>query len=166
MAGYYRPMTQSGSDDRPQLEEAVPAITPAYPSGGWLGSRPRPPTLPPEPAGLQELNFGGRSGGLLYVPAGYRAGIPAPLAVLLHGAGGNASGGIDPWLPLADDAGLFLLAPASRSATWDVIVGSFGPDVTTVDRGLAHVFARYVVDTNRVGIGGFRTVRRMRCRSV
>jgi predicted esterase len=148
-------MIRSGSGDRPHLEDAAPATTPAYPSGGRLRSRPRAPTLPPEPPGLRELDFGRRTGGLLYVPTGYRGDNPAPLAVLLHGAGGNARGGIDPWLPFADDAGLLLLAPESLRATWDVIVGSSGQDLTIIDRGLAHVFARYVVDPNHLGIGGF-----------
>jgi predicted esterase len=148
-------MSRSGSGGHPQLEEATPATTPGYPSGGRLGSRSRPPTLPPESPGLHELDFGRRAGGLLYVPTGSRGDHPAPLAVLLHGAGGTARGGIDPWLSFADEAGLFLLAPESLGATWDVILGSFGPDVTTIDRGLAHVFARYTIDPGCLGIGGF-----------
>lgn len=111
--------------------------------------------LPPEPPGLHELNLGGASDGLLYVPVGYRADNPAPFAVLLHGAGGNARGAIDLLLRFADDAGLVLLAPKSLRATWDIIVGSFGRDVTSIDRGLAHVFARYAIDPKRLGIGGF-----------
>jgi poly(3-hydroxybutyrate) depolymerase len=52
------------------------------------------------PLGLQPLGLdgdrsnGGAQGdrdGLLYVPKGYRANQPAPLVLMMHGAGGNAS---------------------------------------------------------------------------
>lgn len=117
-------------------------------------SRVGPPTLPPEPPGLHPLDLG-RADGVLFVPEGYSADTPAPLAVLLHGAGGNARAGIDPLLRFADEAGLLLLAPASVGATWKVVFGSFGPDVASIDRGLAHVFARFAVDPRCLGIGGF-----------
>jgi phospholipase/carboxylesterase len=48
---------------------------------------------------------------------------------MLHGAGGDARGGISPFLSLAEGAGLVLLAPESRGRTWDVLVGGYGPDV-------------------------------------
>jgi phospholipase/carboxylesterase len=88
------------------------------------------------------------------VPTGYRADNPAPFAVLLHGAGGNARGGIEPWLPFADEAGLILWAPDSAGTTWDVISG-FGPDVTFLDRLLAHIFGHFAIDSTHLGIGGF-----------
>ncbi|MFS0898582.1 alpha/beta hydrolase [Mycolicibacterium litorale] len=133
------------------------AVDPARPDApeGRLQSRPGPPDLPPEAPGLHELDIGGGRVALLYVPAGYRAGTPAPLVVMLHGAGGEARGGIDPLLRLADEAGMLLLAPASRRATWDVIAGGFGPDVAVIDKGLAHVFRRFAVDPGHLAVGGF-----------
>jgi phospholipase/carboxylesterase len=107
------------------------------------------------PAGLQRLELDGGRDGLLYVPAGYRPDHPAPLAVMLHGAGGNAQHGISLLHELADAAGLILLAPESRRQTWDVIMGGYGPDVTYLDRALAQLFARYGVDPARLAIGGF-----------
>src|SRR5215218_10839091 len=82
------------------LETAAPATAPVDPSGGRLQARPRPPTAAPAAPGLHQL-----TDALLYVPTGYRPDTPAPLAVMLHGAGGDARGGIDPFLPLADAAG-------------------------------------------------------------
>ncbi|MGY4653034.1 phospholipase/carboxylesterase [Mycobacterium sp. URHB0021] len=148
-------MDAFGPGDRPHREEAGRVTAPADRSAGRLQSRLQPPTVPPAPPGLHKLNFGGGRDGLLYVPTTYRPANPAPFMVLLHGAGGDARGGIDPLLPFADEAGLLLLAPDSRDTTWDVIVGSFGPDVTFIDRALAHVFARYTVDPTRLGVGGF-----------
>ena len=43
------------------------------------------------PVGLQPLMLGATRDSYLYVPTGYRAERPAPLALLLHGAGGLAS---------------------------------------------------------------------------
>jgi poly(3-hydroxybutyrate) depolymerase len=66
------------------------------------------------PVGLQPLMLGAARDSYLYVPASYRADRPAPLVLLLHGAGGHARQGLDLLRSLADAAGLLLLAPASR----------------------------------------------------
>jgi predicted esterase len=94
-------------------------------------------------------------GALLYVPAGYRADHPAPLVLMLHGAGGSPRGGLRPFISLADSAGVILLAPQSQGVTWDVVRGRYGPDVTSIDHALAHVFARYTVDRAHLAVGGF-----------
>ena len=75
--------------------------------------------------------------------------------VALHGAGGDARGGIAPLRELAEGAGLLIVAPESRGPTWDVIRGGFGPDVAFVDRALDHVFARFDVDARRLAVAGF-----------
>jgi phospholipase/carboxylesterase len=107
------------------------------------------------PPGLHPLDLDSARDGLCYVPAGYRAATPAPLVLLLHGAGGHARNGLAPLQPLADAAGLILLAPDSRRATWDVIQGGYGPDIAFIDAALAAIFARYAVDPVHLGIGGF-----------
>jgi phospholipase/carboxylesterase len=132
------------------LETAAPATAPVDPSGGRLQARLHPPTAAPAAPGLRQL-----TDALLYVPTGYRPDTPAPLAVMLHGAGGDARGGIDPFLPLADAAGLLLVAVESAEATWDVILESFGTDVVRVDTALAHVFDRYAVDPRHLAVAGF-----------
>ncbi len=108
------------------------------------------------PVGLQPLMLGAARDSYLYVPATYRAKRPAPLVLLLHGAGGHARQGLDLLRSLADEAGVLLLAPASREHTWDLLVGRcYGPDVAIMDRALEQVFSRYAVDTGRIAIGGF-----------
>lgn len=89
------------------------------------------------------------------VPAGSRPDHPAPFVLSLHGAGGNAEGGLYPLREPADEAGLILLAPASTGPTWDVVRGGFGPDVELIDQALAAAFARCAVDPARLAIGGF-----------
>jgi phospholipase/carboxylesterase len=107
------------------------------------------------PFGLIRLNLDSRRDALLYVPARYRADQPAPLALMLHGAGGDAEGGLTYIRDFADDRGILLLSPASRRQTWDVIVRGFGPDVTFINRALEQVFGSYAVNPARIAIGGF-----------
>ncbi len=108
------------------------------------------------PVGLQPLMLGAARDSYLYVPATYRAKSPAPLVLLLHGAGGHARQGLDLLRSLADEAGVLLLAPASREHTWDLLVcRRYGPDVTIIERALEKVFSRYAVDSSRIAVGGF-----------
>jgi len=74
---------------------------------------------------------------------------------VLHGAGGDAHGGITPFLAMADEAGMILMAPDSRGPTWDVIRGEYGPDISFIDRALAQTFNRYAVDPIHMAIAGF-----------
>ncbi len=128
-------------------------------SKGRLTARPAQPGSQapgtPTSQGAQPVGLGGEREALLYVPTGYTPDHPAPLAVMLHGAGGTARHGLGLLQELADSAGLLLLAPWSRRQTWDVIFGSYGPDVAYMDRALEHTFERYAVDPARVAIGGF-----------
>lgn len=91
----------------------------------------------------------------MWVPDACDPRAPAPLLVLLHGAGGNAEGGLRLVGALADEPGLILVAPASRGSSWDVLYGGYGPDVDTLDHALAFVFDHYAVDPRRLAIGGF-----------
>ena len=115
------------------------------------------PGAPKEEAkpGMHELGLGGRRDGVLYVPKDYKADRPAPLAVMLHGAGGSARRALGPFQKLADEAGLILLATDSREATWDVIEGGYGPDIAFLDRALELTFSRCAVDPKRIAAEGF-----------
>src|SRR4028118_705163 len=105
------------------------------------------------PVGLRPLE----AGGYLYVPAGYGAGRPAPLVLLLHGAGEDARDGLALLRGQADWAGLILLALSSRGPTWDLILGRgrYGHDVAAIDEALDHTFSSYAVDLGRVAVGGY-----------
>jgi predicted esterase len=123
---------------------------------GRLLLRPGPsPSSVTASTGLRSLGLGSGRDGLLYVPAGYGTEEKAPLALTLHGAGGNARSGISHFLRLADEAGIVLLAPESRGRTWDVLVGGYGPDVEFIDRALERVFDRLALDTRRLAMTGF-----------
>src|SRR5215213_5122720 len=109
------------------------------------------------PPGLRSLGLAAARDGYLYVPAGYRAERPAPLVLLLHGAGEDARDGLALLRGQADGAGLILLAPSSREYTWDLVArrGRYGPDVAAIDRALEQTFSRCAVDPARIAIGGY-----------
>src|SRR5215212_11862695 len=122
---------------------------------GRLGARPVQVTGAP-PLSLLPLMLGSARDSYLYVPASYQAERPAPLVLLLHGAGGHARQGLELLRSLADAAGLLLLAPASREHTWDLLVGRrYGFDLALIDRALEQTFSRYAIDPARLAIGGF-----------
>ncbi len=124
------------------------------PGAGRLATRVKSPTRTAQ-VGRHEFGFGVVRDGFYYVPAGYQPATPAPVALLLHGAGRDATEMIDPIQPLADTLGLVLIAPDSRFGTWDAIDTGFGPDVEFIDRIFGHVFDRVHVDPSRVRIVGF-----------
>jgi len=108
------------------------------------------------PRGLHPLGLERRRDAFIYVPAGYRADRPAPLVVMLHGAGGSGRPHLHHLQPLADEAGMILLAPDSRLRSWDIIVQrGFGLDVVFLDRALAWTFERYAVDPAHIAAEGF-----------
>jgi predicted esterase len=122
---------------------------------GRLTARPAARPESTAKPGLHPLELDGRRDGLLYVPTGYRADRPAPLVLMLHGAGGDARGALSPFRAEADAAGLLLLATDSRGQTWDVIRGGYGPDVAFIDQALAQTFSRCAVDPARIAAEGF-----------
>jgi acetyl esterase/lipase len=110
---------------------------------GRLLAKPAPdPSHRAAGTGLRRLGLGSGRDGLLYVPPGHDATEETPLALTLHGAGGDARSGLSHLVGLADEFGLVLLAPESRGRTWDVLVGGFGPDVEFIDRALGQTFDR------------------------
>ena len=121
-----------------------------------LGWRPHPPTseLPP---GLRRLNIGSGRDGFIYVPPTYEHGTPAPLLVLLHGAGQDSTEWSDgPLAELVDDLGIIVLGPDSRLQTWDVaMTGQLGIDTPFIDRALEWTFDQCNIDPARIGLGGF-----------
>jgi phospholipase/carboxylesterase len=99
--------------------------------------------------------MGGKRDGILLVPEGLDAAKPAPLIVSLHGAGGVAPHALDIFAAQAGAQGIIVLAPESRSATWDVIRGGYGPDVAFIESALDKVFRLHAVDPERIAAAGF-----------
>lgn len=129
----------------------MPGMAPAR-----LQARPTSELIPPpEVRGVVPLNLGAQRDGLLYVPLRHPLGGPRPLLVACHGAGSEASHSIRPFMDAAEERGLLLLACDSRAATWDMIHGGYGPDVTFIDRALQQVFSRYAIDPSRLALDGF-----------
>lgn len=80
---------------------------------------------------------------------------PLPLLVMLHGATQSAKD-MFWYLGIAQqEAGVAVLAPNSRDTTWDGIGGSFGEDITHLNRALERVFEMVAIDPARIAVGGF-----------
>jgi phospholipase/carboxylesterase len=132
--------------DRPRKTSLDPAVLSARPQG-----EPRQTPVP----GQQALGLEPVRDTLLYFPPGLEPGQPAPLIVLLHGAGGEAAGGLSLLGGLAEANGIVVAAPSSRDSTWDGVRGAFGPDVLLINRALERIFTLVSVDPRRIAIGGF-----------
>jgi predicted esterase len=122
-----------------------------------LSSRPRamPALAAQATPGLHRVDVGGPRPALALVPARWQPGARLGLALLLHGAGGTAEHGLALLEPFIAASDTLLLAPASRDASWDAVVGRIGPDVAAIDRALHWAFERYAIDPQRVAIGGY-----------
>ena len=106
--------------------------------------------------GLHRLSVQSGRDAMLYVPEAIGDfSQPMPLAVSLHGAGGNADHGIELLRSQADRFGVLLLSPESAGRTWDVILGEFGPDVEFLSAALELTFQMCRVDAARIAISGF-----------
>ncbi|HEX9932324.1 MAG TPA: PHB depolymerase family esterase [Allosphingosinicella sp.] len=124
-------------------------------AAGELSFRPGTGDPPGPAAAIGEVRLS-RPGYLLYVPQSYRSNRPAPLLVMLHGAGGEARHSISLTRAHAERLGFLVLAPKSAGQSWDVIsAGGYGPDVRAIDAALAEVAARYRIDPRRIGLAGF-----------
>lgn len=106
-------------------------------------------------AGTRPLGFGaGGRDGVLHVPERLAPG-PAPLMVLLHGAGSTGQRQLGRMIGAINTAGVVVLAPDSRGATWDAIRGVFGADVAFIGKALEKTFDTVAVDPARLTVAGF-----------
>lgn len=126
-------------------------------STGRLTARPRENIENGEVAtGIQSLGLANERDGLLYVPREYDNKRPAALAVMLHGAGAHAKQGISLLQRYADEYNIIIIAPASRTSSWDIISDdAFGPDIIFIDQALELVFETYAVNQEHIAVGGF-----------
>lgn len=125
----------------------------AQDTDGRLTARPRSGVVTSLTSGPLGLSDSGRDG-LVQMPSAAPNG-PLPLLVFLHGATQSAKSVVRRVGPGADKAGIALLAPDSRSTTWDGIRGRFGKDLAFLNRAIEHVLSRLAVDPSRMAIGGF-----------
>lgn len=105
-------------------------------------------------SGTQRLGIDKERDAILQMPSVIPS-SPMPLLVLLHGAGGFAERQLARMGSAPSDAGVAVLAPQSRSVSWDAIRGRFGPDVDFLNRALGRVFDLVSVDPARLVMGGF-----------
>jgi phospholipase/carboxylesterase len=103
--------------------------------------------------GTHGLRLAGSKEFLIHLPPAPAA--PIGLVVSLHGAGGDAQGGLSLLAASADAHGFAILAPASAGTTWDAIGGRYGVDVAALDQALSRVFGGVDVDPGRVAVAGF-----------
>jgi phospholipase/carboxylesterase len=125
-----------------------------YPDDGRLTERPRA-NVSTSADRERPLRLESDRDAILRVPSAARD-AAVPLLVLLHGATGSGAGVLRRLGSVPDEAGVAVLAPDSRSSTWDVIEeGTFGADVQFLNRALERVFETVAIDRSRVAVGGF-----------
>ena len=145
----------------PVEETAAPA------SPDRLRARPRDPSAAPVSGaspdsvsaagrtGLHPLRIGSGRDGVVYIPSSLPPGAPAPLLVLLHGAGGRATNFFGNWTAHAEATRMVIAAPDSREATWRMGMRGGGRDAQFVDRMLQSVWDRVRVDPARIALAGW-----------
>lgn len=120
-----------------------------------LKARPGTPSQAALPAGIHVLGLDRARDAYLFVPSGIDPAKPAPLIVMFHGREQPANEVIGEWKRSASRRKCLVLAPSSRSLTWNVDNGPGGPDAQFVDRALAAVFGRFNVDPAHIAAAGF-----------
>lgn len=124
-----------------------------FPRDGRLSARPRG-DVKTSVSGRIVLDLDPERKTILQVPKNAGA-TPVPLFVMLHGATQNAEDMLGYLDTLPEDVGVAVLAPKSAGHTWDVVGGTFGPDVDFLDSALQRVFDTVSIDPSRIVIGGF-----------
>ncbi|GJE52380.1 hypothetical protein GOFOIKOB_5451 [Methylobacterium tardum] len=127
---------------------------------GILSARPAARPSRPAPSGdsvhgTRRLGLGAGRDGLMHVPAAVAPDTPAPLLIMLHGAGASASNVMPLVTDAADTHAVLVAAPDARGSTWDIIQHGYGPDVGFLDRMLDRIFDAYAIDPARIAIAGF-----------
>lgn len=121
---------------------------------GRFSARPKAPTLDLGPGDhVLDDNNGRRA--LLYIPPSYDAATPTPLMLMLHGARGDGDRTLEQQRAVAEQHGVMVLSPSTRSGTWDAIRGDFAHDFAKLDDLFAQTFERCNVDATRIASGGF-----------
>ena len=118
----------------------------------------RPGAVPDKqalPAGRHNLGIASERDAVLIVPEGLQPGVPVPLLVMFHGAGGSADKVLPFVIDHAHQHGFLLLLPQSQFPTWDIVVGGNGPDLERLDKALHEVASRFLINPSHLGFAGF-----------
>ncbi len=91
--------------------------------------------------------------GTLYVPKSYKAGVPMPVMMMLHGFAGSGEG-VRGMFPLAEEFGVIIIAPESRGLTWGRSIPGFDDDVRYLGPAYRHVAGILDLDPAHVALGG------------
>ncbi|CAO4163711.1 alpha/beta hydrolase [Methylorubrum extorquens] len=121
---------------------------------GRLAFLPRLPGKPPLPPGRHALGLFETRDAMLRVPEHIDPRLPTPLVVLFHGGGGSAEKILPMLEAHADKRGFLLLAPQSLHPTWDLVIAGNGPDRERLDRALAEVADRFLLDSGHLAFAG------------
>jgi phospholipase/carboxylesterase len=124
-----------------------------FPNDGRVSARPRS-DVKTSVTGQIKLGVDSYRDAVLRIPE--NAGqSPLPLLVMLHGATQSADDMFYYLGSTHEDAGVAVLAPNSRGATWDAIRTTYADDVNVLNRALELTFEKVAVDPARVAVGGF-----------
>lgn len=118
-----------------------------------LSARPGTPTMAAT-KGFTSLGLDPLRDGFMFVPQSYDPGTPIPLVVALHGSQSSSAFWAQ-YESRAEARGFAILAPDSRTSTWDIAEERLGPDIAFIDLALEHVFDRVNVDPSSVVLLGF-----------
>ena len=124
-----------------------------FPNGGRLSARPRT-DVKTNASGQIKLGTDSSRDAVLQIPKNAAA-SPLPLLVMMHGATQSSDDMFDYLGSTPEEAGIVVLAPNSRSMTWDAIRTTFADDVNNLNRALELTFAKVAIDANRMALGGF-----------
>ena len=113
---------------------------------------PAAPGAPPFGESRLGISNDGRDG-VIYVPKSYKETTPVPLLIMLHGFAGWADE-MKSTYALAEEFGVVVIAPESRTLTWGQAAPGFDPDVKFISAAYRKVTNAINVDPARVGLGG------------
>lgn len=120
-----------------------------------LSARPRNPFTFRLASGTHWLTVGGVEM-LVYMPASARGRGRVPVAVFLHGAGRIALPFVEGHQAMADAHGVMVVAPYSKTETWDVFGGTgYNEDIAALDLVMQWVFYQVPASPRGIALTGF-----------